>query len=417
MAQLRLGQLDEAADALRRALALALSTADPSAEVIARAGLATLALERGELASAESEATASLVAAGQQPAPSPGSQANAVLAAVRAKQQRPREAVEFGRVALELARKQGRQTLIRERLVTQAGHAEAAGDPSAAAAHLREAFELNQKIRDEELRRDIARLEGAQKAREREIELASRAVRIQALEREAVQQRLTRGLLFGMLGLAVLLVLLQSNRIRFRRRAEQQLRAHGAEIERINHELAIAADTDVLTRAFNRRYFHQQLLPQLRACQAAGTPFVLALLDADHFKAINDRLGHDAGDAVLVSLTHAWTGVLAPGDVLVRWGGEEFLLVLHADVAAASALIQRGLAATRAASFAPADGGLRVTVSIGWVESRGPGASVETLLQNADAALLRAKHEGRDRAVQWVAEREPSSVSPAREPA
>jgi diguanylate cyclase (GGDEF)-like protein len=415
MSQLRLGQLDDASASLQQALKLALSTDDATAEVIARAGLATLALARNDHPAAEAEALASLAAAREQPAPSPGSQAYAVLAAVRAVQQRPQEALEFGRLALEFARTQGRQTWVRERLVTQAGYAEAAGDPTAAVAHLREAFELNQQIRDEELQRGIARMEGERQARERELELAARAQRIEALEREAGQQRLIRGLLLGLLVLAAVLAALQSSRIRFRRRAEQQLRAHSAEIERVNRELAVAADTDALTRAFNRRYFHQQLVPQLRDRVASSTPFALALLDADHFKSINDRLGHDAGDAVLVALTHAWSGVLGPGDALVRWGGEEFLLVLHADADAAAALIQRGLAATRAGSFASADGNVRITVSVGWVVGPVPGSDIDALLRIADLALLRAKHQGRDRAEQGFADAAASGAALARE--
>ncbi|WP_395790228.1 diguanylate cyclase domain-containing protein [Aquimonas sp.] len=415
MSQLRLGQLNEASASLQQALKMALSTTDASAEVMARVGLATLALARGDHPTAEAEALASLAAAREQPAPSPGSQTNAVLAAVRAVQQRPQEALEFGRLALEFARTQGRQTLIRERLVTQAGYAEAAGDAVAAVALLREAFELNQKIRDDELRRGIARMEGERQARERELELAARAQRIEALEREAGQQRLIRGLLLGLLVLAAVLAVLQTSRIRFRRRAEQQLRAHSAEIERVNRELAVAADTDALTRAFNRRYFHQQLVPQLRDCMATATPFALALLDADHFKSINDRLGHDAGDAVLVALTHAWNGVLAPGDALVRWGGEEFLLVLHGDQASAAALIDRGLAATRAGSFASADGSVRITVSVGWVAGPVPGSDIDALLHIADLALLRAKQQGRDRALQGFADTLASGAARARE--
>jgi diguanylate cyclase (GGDEF)-like protein len=289
---------------------------------------------------------------------------------------------------------------VREALIKLADYSEAAGDSATASAHLREAFELNQQIREAELRRNIARMELERQTRQSEVELAVRAARIEALEREAGQPRIIRGLLFGLLGFAALLALLQASRMRFRRRAEQQLRAHSSEIERINRELAVAADTDPLTRAYNRRYFHQQLLPQLRRRAEAGQAFALALLDADHFKAINDRYGHDTGDAALVALTHAWSGVLGPSDALVRWGGEEFLLVLKVDAANASALIRRGLDATRAATLPAADGGLRITVSVGWVVGPVMGSSVEDLLLRADESLLRAKQEGRDRAVQ-----------------
>jgi diguanylate cyclase (GGDEF)-like protein len=410
MSQLRLGRIDEAASALQQALKLAQDSSDVSAEVIARAGLATLALARGDHAAAETEAVASLAAAQQQPAPSPGANAYAVLAAVRAAQQRPAEARDFGARALELSRTQGRQSLVRENLIKLANYSEGAGDSAAASAYLREAFELNQQIRDAELRRSIARMEVERQTRERELELAARAARIDSLEREAGQQRIIRGLLFGVLAFAALLVLLQTSRMRFRRRAEHQLRAHSSEIERINRELAIAADTDPLTRAYNRRYFQQQLLPQLRRRAEAGQTFALALLDADHFKAINDRHGHDTGDAALVALTHAWSSVLGPNDALVRWGGEEFLLVLPADAERAAAVVQRGLEATRAAVVGAAEGALRLTVSVGWVLGPVDGASVDELLQGADRALMEAKGQGRDRQVRGEVERESVSA-------
>ena len=390
-------QYDDADPPLRRALQLALSSNDPTAEVSARSALAELALGRDDLANAEAQATAALAASRRQPAPSPGHRAHGVLADVKRRQGDLDAAIAHGRLALEQARLQGRKSIVLSALTELAGDLAARGRHADAYALMLEASHLIDQIRDGEVRREIARTEAAYAAKQRESELASQAQRIELLEAQARQQRSIRLLLAVALGTFVLLVAALASRMLLKRRNERQLLTYTAEIERTNRELAEAADTDVLTRARNRRYFQQQLAPRLQRQLDAGTPFALVLIDADHFKTINDRHGHDVGDRALVAIADAWRGVLGADDTLVRWGGEEFLVVVQAEDAGAADLVRRGIAATRRIVLGGTD--LSLSVSAGWLAAPWPGADLATLLQIADRAMLLAKREGRDRAI------------------
>lgn len=391
-------ELDAAEAPLRAAMAMALSSQDPTAEVMAHSALAELALERKQVAEAEREALAAIAAAERQPAPSPGSRAHSVLAAVRRLQGDLAQAVEHGRLALEQARKQGRKNMILDVTTQLARDLSAQGRHADAYALMLEATALIQEIRDNEVRREVARTEAAYEARQREAELAAQTQRIGLLEAQAQQQRSIRLLLAIALGTTALLMLALASRVLIKRRSERLLLQHSAEIERANRELAEAADTDVLTRARNRRYFQLQLAPMLQQRIAASTPFALVLIDADHFKAINDQHGHDVGDHALIAIANAWRSVLAPEDTLLRWGGEEFLVVCCGDESRTEALVRRGLAAVREARVT-ANPALRLSVSVGWVGAPWPDAELTSLLQIADRAMLQAKREGRDRAI------------------
>lgn len=395
---IELKEVDAAEAPLRAAMAMALSSQDPTAEVIAHSALAELALERERMAEAESEALAAIAAAARQPAPSPGSRAHSVLAAVRRQQGNPVQAVEHGQLALEQARKQGRKNLILKVMTQLAQDHSSMGRHADAYALMLEATDLIQEIRDSEVRREVARTEAAYEARQREAEMAAQTQRIGLLEAQAQQQRSIRLLLAVALATAALLMLALASRVLIKRRSERLLLQHSAEIERANRELAEAADTDVLTRTRNRRYFHLQLAPRLQQQLRDSVPFALVLIDADHFKAINDAHGHDVGDQALIAIANAWRGVLGDGDTLLRWGGEEFLLVSQGDEARTATLVQSGLAATRAARL-DTHPELKLSVSVGWVCVPWPDAELASLLQIADRAMLQAKREGRDRAI------------------
>lgn len=153
-----------------------------------------------------------------------------------------------------------------------------------------------------------------------------------------------------------------------------------------------ASTTDALTGALNRGAFEQRLQEALAAPDRM--PFVLALLDLDHFKRINDRLGHPAGDRALQRFCEIVEAEARLGDVLGRLGGEEFgLLLWRTDLAGAHHFADR-LRATVARETA--GGEVSLTVSIGLAQSA-PGMSADELLRSADVALYSAKDGGRNR--------------------
>ena len=149
------------------------------------------------------------------------------------------------------------------------------------------------------------------------------------------------------------------------------------------------ADTDALTQLINRR---QMQLCLERSVQSPH-PFVLLLLDIDHFKLVNDQYGHNRGDAVLKELSHHLSTCLRSGDLLGRWGGEEFLLLLpNTSDVEAQKLALRLVSAVRERRFA---NNLPITLSIGGA-SYLPGERPEDVVHRADTALYQAKHAGRD---------------------
>ena len=120
------------------------------------------------------------------------------------------------------------------------------------------------------------------------------------------------------------------------------------------------------------------------------------MLDLDHFKSVNDRYGHAAGDAVLRAAVDAWEGQLRGRDPLGRVGGEEFVVVCPDTTEEQAGVVAgRLLEATRGLRFPKIDPELRVSVSIGIAQCRRDEGR-DSLLDRADAALYRAKHQGRN---------------------
>jgi two-component system, cell cycle response regulator len=153
---------------------------------------------------------------------------------------------------------------------------------------------------------------------------------------------------------------------------------------------------DPLTGLSNRRFILTQLGGLVSGARRHGRQLSVAMIDIDHFKAINDRFGHAAGDEVLGAVTAALRGRLRAEDQLGRLGGEEFLALLpDADAHAASVAAEKLRAEVADTSVGHDGHELRVTVSIGWAMWEGERA--EKLLRRADEALYEAKAHGRDR--------------------
>ena len=159
-----------------------------------------------------------------------------------------------------------------------------------------------------------------------------------------------------------------------------------------------AAVCDHLTGIGNRRAFFDAAEIEIRRWRRLPRPLSLVLVDADHFKRINDTHGHPAGDAVLRHIARLMGATFRQVDVVARIGGEEFAVLLpSADLASAQRVAER-LRAALEAQPAPTDAGLvGCTVSIGIATMDDGTASVEALLKRADEALYAAKHSGRNR--------------------
>ncbi|SOD93594.1 diguanylate cyclase [Caenispirillum bisanense] len=215
----------------------------------------------------------------------------------------------------------------------------------------------------------------------------------------------------GSLGAAVGGVLLY----RFGRRSDRAMVALAdsttrfeARVRERTEELEHLARTDALTGALSRRAFLADGERNLVDAGAAERPVAVMMIDADHFKRINDHYGHAVGDAVLRDLTDALRQVLRASDLLGRLGGEEFAVVLPRTPAAGCAEVaDRIVQAVRRRRVDGGGAAIRYTVSIGWhvltpEEARAVDGLAEAL-RHADAALYRAKATGRDRVVASLA--------------
>jgi diguanylate cyclase (GGDEF)-like protein/PAS domain S-box-containing protein len=168
--------------------------------------------------------------------------------------------------------------------------------------------------------------------------------------------------------------------------------------EKLMTELAARAATDALTSLANRRAAAEALATEIERARRYGRPLAVVLFDIDHFKRINDDFGHEAGDKVLKVFADVLKATARGSDIVARWGGEEFLAILHeADIDAGFAFAERVRSALTASNIAH-----HVTVS-GGVASLREAETPEGLVRRADEALYEAKRTGRDRIVSAAA--------------
>lgn len=168
-------------------------------------------------------------------------------------------------------------------------------------------------------------------------------------------------------------------------------------IRRYQQRIAALATTDVLTELPNRRGFDILAEQALQEAQREQSPLCAVLLDLDNFKLINDEHGHLAGDEVLQRFARQLRDKLRQSDILCRWGGEEFILLLkNTDRQAAHDLAEKLRQQCAEQRYAIAGQTLQVTASLGLSQWQ-PGESLHSLLGRTDRALYRAKQSGRDR--------------------
>jgi diguanylate cyclase (GGDEF)-like protein len=184
----------------------------------------------------------------------------------------------------------------------------------------------------------------------------------------------------------------------YRKLAEQQ-----AELERLNRELYEQSRQDALTLIGNRLRMEEDLATTEGNVGRSGLGYAVALCDIDHFKAFNDRRGHQAGDEVLRMVAAALHRTCRQGDAVYRYGGEELLVLLPGQKPAlAAAAAERMRVAVEELRIPNPSAGasptLTISIGIAMRDAEREG-SVEGVLQDADAALYRAKDAGRNRVV------------------
>ncbi len=176
--------------------------------------------------------------------------------------------------------------------------------------------------------------------------------------------------------------------------AESHITVKRNEAEVRARDLARQADTDALTGVLNRHGFNTMVSRELARARRHAQPLALVLLDIDHFKQVNDRHGHAAGDQVLEGLARLLESHVRESDLVARWGGEEFVVIAPmTGVDGAANLAEKIRALLESTDLGPEG---PVTASFGVAELQ-PADTVEALLHRADEALYRAKTTGRNR--------------------
>jgi two-component system, sensor histidine kinase LadS len=157
------------------------------------------------------------------------------------------------------------------------------------------------------------------------------------------------------------------------------------------------AARDPLTNLSNRRSFQEQALPIWSTSQRSGRNLSVIMLDLDHFKSVNDKFGHAVGDAALVATARALAEAAREGDIVARWGGEEFLFLLpETDIDAARALAERLQKTIRDIRIPVKSAEVALTASFGLAHCL-PQENLESMIARADSCLYQSKQDGRDR--------------------
>ncbi len=194
-----------------------------------------------------------------------------------------------------------------------------------------------------------------------------------------------------LLAVAILTGEMSKLRARMSRQKEELMLAMG--------KIQTLATLDELTSLANRRYMNEVLMAVERRQTEAGDTMCLALLDIDFFKSVNDSYGHAGGDAVLRNFAAAARSELRAGDILARWGGEEFLLLLcDTGIDEAGTVLCRMADAVRAVEMPDLDIHRSITFSAGLVQRANDEPFSETIAR-ADRAMYEAKAQGRNRVV------------------
>lgn len=294
------------------------------------------------------------------------------------------EALKRYQQALPLIRQDGNERYLAILFKAQAASKEALGDAGAALDDYKRYIDLQMKLQGKMRLEQSRMLEYEYEIRRRDFENQRLRAEATVKQQEVAALEAVRRWQWLAIGLGVLLTGLLALLARRQWHKSRRLR-----------DLTLL---DPLTGIANRPGIEREAARALDESIRDGTPLSLLMLDLDHFKSINDRYGHAAGDKVLRAITTVWQAQLRGRDPLGRVGGEEFVVVCP-DTTLEQALVvaNRLRESATALRFDEIDPALRVSVSIGAAQARKAGDSCDALLDRADTALYRAKQQGRDR--------------------
>jgi diguanylate cyclase (GGDEF)-like protein len=196
-----------------------------------------------------------------------------------------------------------------------------------------------------------------------------------------------------------------SNRnITARKQAERELQRAKESLEEVNHTLLVAIEReqrisriDSLTEVYNRRYFFEIAAHECSVAERYKQPLSLIMFDIDNFKKFNDQYGHQVGDEILKNITQIAREQLRSADILGRYGGEEFTILLPNSNAQESLIVAERIRDRVGAYKLDIGSGLvSVTISVGVAEYCTETQALDDLLRNADKAMYAAKESGRN---------------------
>lgn len=230
-------------------------------------------------------------------------------------------------------------------------------------------------------------------ANEKQIQLLQQAAAIQELDlarADSARRTMWLGIAFLVALLAVVAV-----GYRTKMRSNRMIRSQLAELQATRRELQRLAVTDPLTKLFNRRAMQTEIDRLAKETDQGGASFVLAIMDLDKFKAVNDEHGHEVGDHVLIVAAERIQSAVREQDIVARWGGEEFLILIpESDTMHASTIVE---AVQQSLASKPMDirgVTLSISATVGMAAYDHTSTSIRQVIRDADKALYHGKRQG-----------------------
>ncbi|MDQ2070016.1 tetratricopeptide repeat-containing diguanylate cyclase [Natronospira bacteriovora] len=312
-------------------------------------------------------------------------------------------AIDYQYRALEIAREMDSPALLEASYQNLSELHEALGDYPQALAYARRHFDVHTRVMSSERQQTIVELEQAYEADQRRSEIERLELDAELREMTLRQRQMLTLVGFGLFIVTALLAILIWRGYRTRKRIGERFQQKNRELREALKTISRLARQDPLTGLSNRRRLMEVVKAELARRSRTGSPIAVSLGDIDYFKQINDEHGHHIGDQILVALGRRIRSCLRENDLLCRWGGEEFLVLMpETDVNAARKAMEKVCAAVSAKPFETDAGPIDVTITFGVAELMGD--DFKEAVRTADRAMYTGKHQGRNRVMVIVGE-------------